>query len=380
MEFPAFGDASETADVFNFIEQADNYLEIRPLTSPELLGTLGTVLRGPALSWWKAKKGRKISQEINFEMNLSQTLTLDIIPLCYEFLNSSCAKFSYPFLLKVLLYVFFSIVVILTVFGNFFVILSIVHFKQLHMPTNYLVLSLAVTDLLLGGFVMPPNAIRSVETCWYFGTLFYRYYAVCKPLLYRTIITPFITLIMICICWSISFTVGFGGIFFGLNILVTENFHNEGCEGGCVLLQSAASSTASSLLVFYFPGIIMISIYTKIFCVAKKQVKSIQVSKNKAQLIISKDEKKATKTLALVMGVFLSLWTPFFICNIIDPFTGFLIPHVLFEMMGWIGYLNSTCNPIVYAFFYKWFRKALRTILSGKIFHSGSSRINLFSY
>ncbi|KAM9495236.1 trace amine-associated receptor 1-like [Clarias gariepinus] len=337
-------------------------------------------------------------------MNLSQTLTLDIIPLCYEFLNSSCAKFSYPFLLKVLLYVFFSIVVILTVFGNFFVILSIVHFKQLHMPTNYLVLSLAVTDLLLGGFVMPPNAIRSVETCWYFGTLFCkihnsvnislctasiinlcfiavdRYYAVCKPLLYRTIITPFITLIMICICWSISFTVGFGGIFFGLNILVTENFHNEGCEGGCVLLQSAASSTASSLLVFYFPGIIMISIYTKIFCVAKKQVKSIQVSKNKAQLIISKDEKKATKTLALVMGVFLSLWTPFFICNIIDPFTGFLIPHVLFEMMGWIGYLNSTCNPIVYAFFYKWFRKALRTILSGKIFHSGSSRINLFSY
>ncbi|KAM9495235.1 trace amine-associated receptor 1-like [Clarias gariepinus] len=342
---------------------------------------------------------------MNFEMNLSQILTVDVVPLCYEFVNSSCAKFSYPLLFRVLLYMLFGLVVILTVFGNLFVILSIVHFKQLHMPTNYLVLSLAVTDLLLGGFVMPPNVIRSVENCWYFGTLFCkihnsvnislctasiinlcfisvdRYYAVCKPLLYQTIITPFVTMIMISICWSVSFTVGFGGIFFGLNILVTENFHNEifGCEGGCVLLQSAASSTASSLLVFYFPGIIMISIYTKIFRVAKKQAKLIQDSKNKARSMISKEEKKATKTLALVMGVFLSLWTPFFICNIIDPFTGFLIPPGLFEMMVWIGYSNSTCNPIVYAFFYKWFRKALRTILSGKIFYSGSSRMNLFS-
>ncbi|XP_053343369.1 activity-regulated cytoskeleton-associated protein-like [Clarias gariepinus] len=58
VEFPAFGNASETADVFNFLEQAENYLDIRPLTSPELLGTLGSVLRGPALSWWEAEKGK----------------------------------------------------------------------------------------------------------------------------------------------------------------------------------------------------------------------------------------------------------------------------------------------------------------------------------
>lgn len=340
------------------------------------------------------------------ETNSSQILTLDTIPLCYEFLNSSCPKFVYPVLLRVPLYVFFSSVVVLTVFGNLFVILSIVHFKQLHMPTNYLVLSLAVTDLLLGGFVMPPSMIRSVETCWYLGTLFCkihssvdimlctasilnlcfisvdRYYAVCHPLLYQTIITPFVTLVMISVCWSVSFAVGFGIIFLGLNILGIEDFYykNIPCEGGCVLFQSAASSTASSLLSFYFPGIIMLSVYMKIFRVAQKQAKSIQDSKNKAQSMLSKEEKKATKTLAVIMGVFLSLWTPFFICNVIDPYFGYLIPPVLFDMLVWIGYLNSTCNPIVYAFFYKWFRKALRTVLSGKIFQSGSSRMNLFSH
>ncbi|XP_053344452.1 trace amine-associated receptor 1-like [Clarias gariepinus] len=343
---------------------------------------------------------------MDFKMNSNQTLTLDIIPVCYEFLNNSCVKFTYPLFIRVSIYMFFSLVVILTVFGNFFVILSIVHFKQLHIPTNYLVLSLAVTDLLLGGFVMPPSIIRSVETCWYLGTLFCkihfsvsitlctasiinlcfiavdRYIAVCQPLLYRTIITPYITLVMISICWSVSFTVGFGVIFLGLNMLGIEDFNNKNvaCEGGCVMFQSPASSTTSSLLSFYFPGIIMLSIYTKIFRVAQKQAKLIHDSKNKTQSMISKEEKKATKTLAVVLGVFLSLWTPFFFCNIIDPFIGYLISPTLFDMLVWIGYLNSTCNPMVYAFFYKWFRKALKTVLSGKIFQSGSSRMNLFSH
>lgn len=327
-------------------------------------------------------------------------------PLCYDFVNGSCPKFVFPLLLRVPLYVFFGSVVILTVFGNFFVILAIIHFKQLHMPTNYLVLSLAVTDLLLGSFVMPPSMVRSVETCWYLGKLFCkihssvditlctasilnlcfisidRYYAVCQPLLYQTIITPSITVIMISICWTVSFAVGFGIIFLQLNILGIEDFYHEKieCEGGCVLFQTVASSTASSLLSFYLPGIIMLSIYVRIFRVAQKQAKSIQGSKHKMQATISKEERKATKTLAVIMGVFLSSWTPFFMCNVIDPFIGYLIPPILFDMLVWIGYLNSTCNPIVYAFFYKWFRKALRMIMSGKIFQPGSSRVNLFSH
>ncbi|KAL1280055.1 hypothetical protein QQF64_014655 [Cirrhinus molitorella] len=48
----------ETAEVLNFIEQCENFLEIRPLPSLELIGTLSTVLKGPAQSWWKAEKAK----------------------------------------------------------------------------------------------------------------------------------------------------------------------------------------------------------------------------------------------------------------------------------------------------------------------------------
>ncbi|XP_076872267.1 trace amine-associated receptor 1-like [Brachyhypopomus gauderio] len=326
--------------------------------------------------------------------------------MCCESLNGSCSKFVYPLFVRVPLYLFFGSVVILTVFGNLFVILTIVHFKQLHMPTNFLVLSLAVTDLLLGALVMPPSMIRSVETCWYLGKLFCkihssvdvtlctasilnlsfisidRYYAVCRPLLYQSKITTFVTLVMISICWSVSVVGGFGIIFLELNVLDSVDFFSENmvCEAG--VFHNAMCTLFTSLLAFYFPGLVMLSIYTKIFHVARKQAKSIQHIKCKSstQPVISKEQRKATKTLSVIMGVFLSLWTPFFICNVIDPFIGYSIPPLLFDMLVWVGYLNSTCNPIVYALFYKWFRKAFWIIITGKIFYPGSSRVNLFSH
>lgn len=56
LEFPIFGASCETVDVLNIIEQCKDILDIRPLPSGELIGTLTTVLRGPALSWWKADR------------------------------------------------------------------------------------------------------------------------------------------------------------------------------------------------------------------------------------------------------------------------------------------------------------------------------------
>lgn len=55
LDLPSFGDSAETADVLNFIEQCENF-DIQPLPNAELMGTLSTVLGGPALSWWKAER------------------------------------------------------------------------------------------------------------------------------------------------------------------------------------------------------------------------------------------------------------------------------------------------------------------------------------
>ncbi|XP_052379469.1 trace amine-associated receptor 1-like [Oncorhynchus keta] len=336
-------------------------------------------------------------------ISLSKADIVENIFLCFESVNGSCKRSIFPPTIRVLLYLLLGSISVLTVCGNLLVIIPIIHFKQLHTPTNYLILSLAVSDLLLGVLVMPPRMVYSVESCWYFGDLFCkvqtstdvmlsntsilnlcfisidRYYAVCRPLLYRTKITVHVVLIMMLVTWTGSAIVVFGMIFLGISTWGMEDFYykNVACEGGCILFQNKVSSTASSVLSFFIPGVGLLSIYLKIFIIAQRQARSIQGTTN--QNSVGKSQRKATKTLAIIMGVFLSFWTPFFVINIIDPFISYSTPPVLFETLIWIAYFNSAINPMVYAFFYSWFRKAFRIILSGQIFQPDSSEIQLFS-
>uniref|UniRef100_A0A672RKT2 Trace amine associated receptor 1 n=1 Tax=Sinocyclocheilus grahami TaxID=75366 RepID=A0A672RKT2_SINGR len=198
---------------------------------------------------------------MEMRINISQTEIWKKPFLCYEFSNGSCQKFVYPLETRILLYILFSVSSIVTIIGNLLVIITVIHFKQLRTPTNYLILSLAVADLLVGGVVMPPSMLRSIETCWYLGDLFCkihssldvtlsttsilnlciisldRYYAICHPFQYHSKMTSLATLVMIIICWSVSATLGFGMIFMELNILGVEDFYYENikCDGGCTL-------------------------------------------------------------------------------------------------------------------------------------------------
>ncbi|XP_006010957.3 trace amine-associated receptor 1-like [Latimeria chalumnae] len=328
---------------------------------------------------------------------------------CYD-VNGSCPKSIRPKSARILIYVVIVGTILITVCGNLVVIISIAHFKQLHTPTNFLVMSMAVVDLLLGSMVMPYSMVRTVETCWYFGDIFCkvhsstdimlctasilhlcfiaidRYYAVCNPLRYKAKITGFAVMMMITMSWTLSAIISFGMIFLGPHMKGLEEFYYNHikCIGGCVLFLIEASALSSSMISFYIPGVIMVCIYGKIYLVARKQATAIkniasQSKEANRSRISRKRERKAAMTLGVVMGVFLLCWSPFFFCNIMDPFLNYITPPILFDALVWFGYLNSTFNPIVYGFFYTWFQKTLKIILFGKVFQHGSSTINLFS-
>lgn len=76
-------------------------------------------------------------------------------------------------------------------------------------------------------------------------------------------------------------------------------------------------------------------------------------------------EKRFTFVLAVVMGVFVLCWFPFFftyslhaVCRDKCP-----IPDSLFNLFFWIGYCNSCLNPIIYTVFNRDFRRAFKKIL-----------------
>ncbi|XP_061582246.1 alpha-2Db adrenergic receptor [Cololabis saira] len=76
-------------------------------------------------------------------------------------------------------------------------------------------------------------------------------------------------------------------------------------------------------------------------------------------------EKRFTFVLAVVMGVFVLCWFPFFFTYSLHAICRdrCYIPGALFNLFFWIGYCNSSVNPIIYTIFNRDFRKAFKKII-----------------
>ncbi|GAB0092528.1 Octopamine receptor beta-3R [Sergentomyia squamirostris] len=77
-------------------------------------------------------------------------------------------------------------------------------------------------------------------------------------------------------------------------------------------------------------------------------------------------EHKAARTLGIIMGVFLLCWLPFFLWYVITTLCGeeaCPCPDIVVAVLFWIGYFNSTLNPLIYAYFNRDFREAFKNTL-----------------
>ncbi|XP_053347104.1 trace amine-associated receptor 13c-like [Clarias gariepinus] len=315
----------------------------------------------------------------------------------------SCPERSVSPAVYILLYVCSAAVVLLTVCGNLLVIISVFHFKQLHTPTNMLVLSLAVSDFLVGSFVMPSMFIWTIESCWIIGRGFCicflvisgfittssiynialiavdRYSALSNPFFYTTTISKRLICIVIYFNWSVCLVYNTAVFFF--NGSFTSSVM---CPGECYLFMNEVSSIIDLIYSCIFPLSVIIILYTMVFVIAKKHATAIRELKNHTRpktLKISsqsmKSERKAAKVLGILVSVFLVCLIPYFIYSLLGGVIELqteTLPKVLV-----IIHLNSTINPFIYALFYPWFRRCIQLIITLQIFQPDSALINVLS-
>ncbi|XP_055086684.1 trace amine-associated receptor 13c-like [Periophthalmus magnuspinnatus] len=317
--------------------------------------------------------------------------SLDQDVFCYPHLNSSCRKPTHPYVEAMLIYVLLSCVSLITVALNLLVIISIAHFRLT--PDS------VVNSKWLGPncfFILISERSIYIESCWNLGDIvcssYYlidyiitsasvanmvlisvdRYIAICDPLNYHTKVTMKRTKSCILLCWLLS-------VVYRMVIMHDQLKHpgmSNTCAGECVVIIHFISGAIDLVCTFVIPILIIIVLYLRVFVVAVSQARATRshiLSANMPQMgnvTAKKKELKAAGTLGIVVVVFLVCFCPYYVPSLLGEDTAVDASSVDVEI--WLAHFNSCLNPVIYAFFYPWFRKSIKLILTMQIVKPGS--------
>jgi hypothetical protein len=73
-------------------------------------------------------------------------------------------------------------------------------------------------------------------------------------------------------------------------------------------------------------------------------------------------ELKAAKQLGMLVGVFTVSWLPYFILFLVVAWCNHCVSDTVYTASIWLGYLNSTFNPLIYPLCNVHFRRAFQKI------------------
>ncbi|XP_019614159.1 PREDICTED: 5-hydroxytryptamine receptor 6-like [Branchiostoma belcheri] len=300
------------------------------------------------------------------------------------------------------LVVLLSIIVAITVVGNILVLLAVATHRSLQTLSNVFLVSLCVSDLLVGALVAPPAVAVTLYGEWIFSPGFCavwvsfdvmlcsasilnlcvisldRYIQITRPLQHDVYMTNTRAGILIALAWLLAIFASFPPITLGWHEHAGHPSLSDLTaftpQPQCIFDPSKTYALTASIVTFYIPLAAILFTYSRIYKEARsqatrvaslnKQFRNESRRKNgkRGSQPIGPASTKAIRTLGVILGAFMVTWLPFFVSNVVRPFCK-CVPGEVFEGLTWLGWCNSTMNPIIYPLFIKDFKQVFRKYL-----------------
>ncbi|RXN28478.1 5-hydroxytryptamine receptor 2A-like protein [Labeo rohita] len=319
---------------------------------------------------------------------------------------------------------FILAIIFFTVAGNILVIMAVSIESKLHNATNYFLCSLAVADMLVGFLVMPASLISILYNhtwplpellcpMWIFLDVLFstasimhlcaisldRYIGIRNPIKYSRGNSLQKTMIKIVSVWTVSVVLSLP-----IPVIGFQDKQKVFVNGTCTMNEPRFVLVGSTV-AFFVPLIIMVVCYyltlrdlqkhsasfpqesnsqhsshrisdssllkstsfTNKFTFPSKKGSQRQGRRGMMQAL--KNERRASKVLGIVFFLFLIMWCPFFITNVLIAICQENSSEHLYNLIHffvWVGYVSSGVNPLIYTLFNETYRQAFARYLRCK--------------
>ena len=296
------------------------------------------------------------------------------------------------------------LVLVISLTGNGLLCYLILAIKQLQIPTNYFILSLALADFLFAAVCLPFRIAYILQKylwtlglgmCkfWVWLDLLFcsasianlaaisvdRYLKIVSPLTYDARMTSSRAVLILVALWGYSISLA------SLSLCPTSNAPGIVVENQRCFIDNKIFLTVVFVIGFFAPFAIMILMYCFVFKVAVDQAQQLfrqteslygthrHRSRRKSSRIFMGTpffELKATKTLMILLSVFCICWSPFFVLSLVSLHN----PHAWDELPSWFTVFlkalfvhvlpncNSAFNPIIYTTYNHQFKNAFQQL------------------
>lgn len=270
----------------------------------------------------------------------------------------------------------FSLVMILSLFGNLLVCYAVYKNPRLRCPSSYYIISLALTDILQAICSMPLSVVLLGTSRWSFGTpacyfaaitklslsktsvytmalmALNRYYKIVKPARFQALYKKKFIIITALLAWVIPIIISLLAAF----ALDKRAKPNPG-YAICILEFHQWFFPILSVII-YLPYFIIGFCYWKIYKLVKMHNANVSWQSSNVE------DVKVSKTLFATVIAFFSFWLPAHIIYTASILVGYFRFSMFVTLLATLlVYMTSCVNPFIYGFMNRTFKAEFKKCL-----------------